>query len=73
MRESENKLNAAASSNASEASQSMMQSVESQEKALEELRKVWQSFLNNSTDLKPELLPKGLQSSKKLRRNFLRN
>lgn len=44
MRESENKLNDAASSNASDASQSMMQSAESQERALEELRRVLAKF-----------------------------
>jgi hypothetical protein len=44
MRESENKLKDAASSNASDASQSMMQSAESQERALEELRRVLAKF-----------------------------
>ena len=39
MKESENRLNTAASSNSSEASQSMMHSAEAQERALEELEK----------------------------------
>ena len=62
MRESENNLNAASSSNTSEASQSLMQSAASQERALEELRKFWQSFLSNLTDLRRKPSPKDLQN-----------
>ena len=65
MRESENKLNAAASSNASEASQSMMQSVESQEKALEELRKVLAKFSEQLDRLEARTLAQRLTKLEK--------
>ena len=70
MKESENRLNSAASSNPSEASQSMMQSAEAQERALEELRKVLAMFSEQLDRLEARTLLKDLRSSKKLKRNF---
>ena len=66
MRESENKLSAAASSNSSEASQSMMQSVaESQERALEELRKVLAKFSEQLDRLEARTLAQRLKKLEK--------
>ena len=65
MRESENKLSAAATSNSSEASQSMMQSVESQERALEELRKVLAKFSEQLDRLEARTLAQRLKKLEK--------
>ena len=65
MRKSENKLNDAASSNASDASQSMMQSAESQEKALEELRKVLAKFSEQLDRLEARTLAQRLTKLEK--------
>ena len=65
MRKSENKLNDAASSNASDASQSMMQSAESQERALEELRKVLAKFSEQLDRLEARTLAQRLTKLEK--------
>ena len=65
MRESENKLKDAASSNASDASQSMMQSAESQERALEELRRVLAKFSEQLDRLEARTLAQRLTKLEK--------
>ena len=65
MRESENKLKDAASSNASDASQSMMQSAESQERALEELRRVLAKFSEQLDRLEARTLAQRLTTLEK--------
>ena len=70
MRESENKLNAAASSNTSEASQSLMQSAASQERALEELRKVLAKFSKQLDRLEAKTLAQRLTKLEKNRKQI---
>ena len=65
MRESENKLNAATSSNTSAASQSMIQSAEYQERALEELRKVLAKFSEQLDRLEARTLAQRLTKLEK--------
>ena len=65
MKESENRLNTAASSNPSEASQSMMHSAEAQERALEELRKVLAMFSEQLDRLEARTLAQRLTKLEK--------
>jgi len=65
MRESENNLNAASSSNTSEASQSLMRSAASQERALEELRKILAKFSEQLDRLEAKTLAQRLTKLEK--------
>ena len=72
MKESENRLNTAASSNSSEASQSMMQSAEAQERALEELRKVLAMFSEQLDRLEARTLAQRLTKLEKTEKKLSR-